>query len=75
MKNYRPVPLLTVFCKVLERAMHNRLNQNLHTNNIHVTEQYCFRKRISTENAAFRLVNNKHMLEEFSVIVHRLLIA
>ena len=48
MTNYRPIPLLTVFIKVLEKAMHSRLNQHLHTNNKLVTEQYSFRKRIST---------------------------
>jgi hypothetical protein len=74
MKNDRPLSLLTVFSKVIEAAMHNRLSRNLHTNNILVTEQYCFRKRISTENAAFRLLNNKRMLEEFSVIWQRLLV-
>jgi hypothetical protein len=35
--------------------MHSRLSQDLHTNNILVTEQHGFRKGISTENATFRL--------------------
>jgi len=35
--------------------MHSRLSHHLHTNNILVTEQYSFRKGISTEDAAFRL--------------------
>jgi hypothetical protein len=39
---------------VLKRAMHCRLSQLLHINNVLVTEQYSFRKGISTENAAFR---------------------
>jgi len=34
--------------------MQNRLSQHLHTNNILVTEEYCFRKGISTEDVAFR---------------------
>jgi hypothetical protein len=62
--------------------MHTRLSQHVHTNNTLVTEQYGFRKRISTENATFRLtdsvfqsINQKFMLEEFSVIWQRLLIA
>jgi hypothetical protein len=41
--NYRPIS--TVFSKVLE-AVHSRLNQHLHTNNILITEQYGFRKGI-----------------------------
>ena len=38
--------------------MHFRFSQHLHTNNIPVTEQYGFRKRISTEDVAFRLTDN-----------------
>jgi hypothetical protein len=34
--------------------MHIRLSQHLNTNNILVTEQYGFKKGISTEDAAFR---------------------
>jgi hypothetical protein len=52
--NYRPISLLTVFCKVLEKPKHSRLCQHLHTNNILVAEQYGFRKGISTEDAALR---------------------
>ena len=57
MTNYRPISLLTVFSEVFEKAMHSRLNQHLHTNNILVTEQHGFGKGISTENATFRLTN------------------
>jgi hypothetical protein len=55
MTNYRHISLLTVFSNVFEKAMHTRLSQHVHTDNILVTEQYGFRKGISTENAAFRL--------------------
>jgi hypothetical protein len=61
--------------------MHSKLSEPLH-NNILVTEQHGFRKRISMENAilrltdsAFKSINKKFMLEEFSVIWQRLLIA
>jgi len=81
MTNYRPFSLLTVFSKVLEKAMHSRLRQQVHTNNTLVTEQYGCREGISTEDAAFRLtdsvfksVNQKCMLEELSLIWQRLLI-
>jgi len=50
MTNYRPFSLLTVFSKVLEKAVHSRLSQQLHTNNILVTEQYGFREGISQNN-------------------------
>jgi hypothetical protein len=40
MKNNWAISLLIVFSKVLEKVMHSRLSQHLHTNNILVTEQY-----------------------------------
>jgi len=60
MINYRPasISLLTVLHKVFEKAMHSRFSRHLHTNNILVTEQYGFRKGISTENPAFRLTGS-----------------
>jgi len=42
-----------VFSMVFEKAMHSRLSQHLHVNNILVIEQYGCRKGISTEAAAF----------------------
>jgi hypothetical protein len=50
--------LLTVLSEVFEKAMHNRLSQHLHANNILVPEQHGFRKGISTENAAVRLTDS-----------------
>jgi hypothetical protein len=38
--------------------VHGRLSQQLHTNNILVTEQYSFRKGVSAEDAALRLTKN-----------------
>jgi len=58
MTNYRPFSLLTVFSKVLEKAVYSTLSQQLHTNNILVTEQYGFREGISTEDTPFRLTNS-----------------
>jgi len=58
MTSYRAVSLLMVFSKVTERAMHSRLSQHLHTDNILITEQYSFRKGISIEDAAFILTDS-----------------
>jgi hypothetical protein len=58
MANYRPVSLLPLFSKVFEKAMYCRLNQHLQVNNILATEQYGFRKGLSTEQAAFSLTDN-----------------
>jgi len=46
MTNYGHISLLTVFSNVFEKAMHTRLSQHLHTDNVLVTEQYGFRKGI-----------------------------
>jgi hypothetical protein len=54
MTNYKPISLLTVFSKVLEKAVHSRISQHLHAN-ILDTQHYRFRKEISTEGAPVRL--------------------
>jgi hypothetical protein len=57
MTNDRPVSVLTVFSKVLEKGLHSILSQHLHTN-ILVTELCGLRKGISSEDAAFRLADS-----------------
>jgi len=58
MANYRTSSLLPVFLKVFEEAMHCTLNQHFQTNNIPATEQYGFKKGLSTEHATFSLIDN-----------------
>jgi hypothetical protein len=58
MTNYGPISSLSVFSKVFEKAMYNRLSQHLHTDNKLVTEQHGFQKAMSTEIAAFRQTDN-----------------
>jgi len=80
MTNYRLISLLNVFSKVSETAMHSKLSCHLHDKNILATQQHGFSKKISTENAAFRitksiylsLLTKKCMLQEFSVVWQRL---
>jgi hypothetical protein len=55
MTNDRPVSLLTFHSKVLKKAMHSRLCKHLHPNSVLVTEQFGFRKGISTVDTAFKL--------------------
>jgi hypothetical protein len=58
MPNYRPVLLLTTFSKLLDKVMHSRLSHYLQTNNTLFPELFGFRKGISTENAAFKLIDS-----------------
>ena len=60
--DHKPFSLLTIFSKILEKAMHSGLSQHVHTNNKLVTEQCGFRKGISTEDAAFRLTDHHHQV-------------
>jgi len=58
MANYRQISLLPVFSKVFQKSMYYRLNQHLQANSILATEQYGFRKGLSTEHATFSLTEN-----------------
>jgi len=57
MANYKPISLLPVFSEVFEKAMYCRLNHHLQANSTLATEQYGFRKGLSTEHAAFSLTD------------------
>ena len=48
MSNYRPISLLSVFSKVLEKAVYIKLSKYLESNNILFNSQYGFRKHNST---------------------------
>jgi hypothetical protein len=58
MGTYRPISLLPMLLKVLEKAMYCRLNHHLQVNNILAIEQYGFRKGLSTEHATFSLTDS-----------------
>jgi hypothetical protein len=51
MMNYGHMSLLTAISKVFQTAMYHRLNHHLQVHNILVSEQYGFRKGLSTDNA------------------------
>ena len=55
MKNYRPVSLLPVFSKILERVVYNRLFNYLVKHSILHTSQYGFQINLSTEQAILEL--------------------
>jgi len=55
--NYRPISLLTSFSKIIQKLMFNRLRSHLDKNNILGKEQFGFRPRASTEQAAYIMIN------------------
>jgi hypothetical protein len=55
--NYCPIPLLTLFSKIIEKIIYVRLYRYLNVNNILVKEQFGFREKSSTEIATHYLLN------------------
>lgn len=58
MSNYRPISLLSVFSKLIERLMHKRLYSFLTKNNILYRYQFGFRKNFSTTLALIEVIDN-----------------
>jgi hypothetical protein len=54
--NYRPISMLTGFSKIFEILLYCRLNQHMTIHNVIVPEQFGFRKGISINNAAYKLL-------------------
>ena len=55
--NYRPISLLSVFDKLLEKLMYNRLDSFLHNHNIFYKYQFGFRKNHATTNALTEVID------------------
>jgi hypothetical protein len=81
--------LLTGFSKIFELLIHRRLNQHFQIHNVFVTEQYGFRRGLSTINATHKLTevilnawnNNRYVAgafcdptKAFDCVNHELLI-
>ena len=58
--NYRPISLLSIFDKIIEKLMHKRLNPFLDKNNILFRNQFRFRKINST---IYALAQIKEMIK------------
>lgn len=56
--NYRPISVLPVLSKILEKILNKRLCNYLDAKNILATNQYGFRKGKSTEDAVLELTNS-----------------
>ena len=53
--NFRPISLLSIFDKIIEKLMHIKLYQFLEDNDIIYTNQYGFRKHMSTTHALVQI--------------------
>ena len=55
--NYRPISLLSVFSKIFEKCMYQRLNDFLEVNEIIYPNQFGFRKSRSTQHSLIQIVD------------------
>ena len=58
--NYRPISLLSLVSKVLERIIHNRVSNYLSSNKLLSDRQFGFRKGFSTQEALLSVTNDWH---------------
>ena len=56
LNNYRPISLLSIFDKIIEKLMHYRLYNFLQTHNVLFKNQFGFRKNTSTSFALIEIV-------------------
>ena len=61
--NYRPISILPVFSKLLERIMYNKIYSHVTNNHLLYTKQFGFQKQCSTEYAILQLT--KEILNSF----------
>ena len=70
--NYRPIPFVPCFSKILECLMYNRLYKYLKENNILYEKEISFQSRYSTSDAVVQLVDkvfNSLEKEQFTLKV------
>ena len=61
--NYRPIALLSPFSKLLEKAMHSRIDNFFTFNHLFYSNQFGFQQNSSTENAVLQIY--QQLLESF----------
>jgi hypothetical protein len=54
--NYRPIPILTSFSKIIEKITCTKLIEHLNYNQILAEEQFAFRNKSSTDSATYKLL-------------------
>ena len=56
-ENYRPIALLPIFSKILEKIVYKRLDAYLQLQNVLIPQQFGFRKKCSTSMGVLNVVN------------------
>ena len=69
--NYRAIPLLPIFSKVLEKIMFNRTDQYFKENNMFLPKQFGFQVNNSTHHAILNDSKKVNSLKEFLLIYPR----
>ena len=57
-ENYRPISILPIFSKIIETVFKKRMENFLTQCNILSTQQFGFRKNLSTTEALIGMINN-----------------
>ena len=58
--NYRPISVLPLFSKILERIMYNRVYTHVSSHNLLYDKQFGFQNKCSTEHAILQLTKELH---------------
>ena len=58
--NYRPISVLPLFSKILERIMYNRVYKHVSSQNLLYNKQFGFQNKCSTEHAILQLTKELH---------------
>jgi len=58
MSNYRPISILTCFCKIIEKLIYHRFINFFEKHSVFTKSQYGFRNNSSTTHAALDIVIN-----------------
>ena len=60
LNNYRPITVLPILSKIMEKCIYNQLTVYLEKNDMLSSQQFCFRKGKSTELAATLFFDDAH---------------
>ena len=66
--NFRPIPVLLCFSKIIEKIVYNRLYEHLTMNDIHYEKQFRFQEGHSTEHAVIQLIDQINSSFELLII-------